>query len=322
MKPIFIFGSPRSGTSWLARIFDSHPDTLYRHEPDVALGASGIPFVFGPDEPDGYIEAMSLFAERMINDRSFRSNAQLPQFTKSYRGVLQHHARLSMIYVGRGLDKIIGRQFQIERRIKIPDMARNRDHIVPVIKSVDSMGRLPLLARTVHDCHIVLLIRHPCGVISSGLRGQSQGIMGVMKAFSDWAKLETAVVRGLGRERLEKLDTLEARAVGWMLFNEYAMKELSGDTRAQLIIYDELCNDPHRVTRGIFENCGLEYAPQTQAFIEKSIGSTDSSPGYFQLVRNPSIAANRWKEELDEDQKERVRQIVEDSMPGRFFYSV
>ena len=32
--PILILGAPRSGTTWLAKIIDSHPDVLYRHEPD------------------------------------------------------------------------------------------------------------------------------------------------------------------------------------------------------------------------------------------------------------------------------------------------
>ena len=35
--PILILGAPRSGTTWLAEIIDSHPDVLYRHEPDVTL---------------------------------------------------------------------------------------------------------------------------------------------------------------------------------------------------------------------------------------------------------------------------------------------
>ena len=34
--PILILGAPRSGTTWLAKIIDSHPDVLYRHEPDAA----------------------------------------------------------------------------------------------------------------------------------------------------------------------------------------------------------------------------------------------------------------------------------------------
>ena len=35
--PILILGAPRSGTTWLAKIIDSHPDVLYRHEPDAAI---------------------------------------------------------------------------------------------------------------------------------------------------------------------------------------------------------------------------------------------------------------------------------------------
>jgi hypothetical protein len=32
-KVIIIAGAPRSGTSWLSQIFDSSPDTIYRHQP-------------------------------------------------------------------------------------------------------------------------------------------------------------------------------------------------------------------------------------------------------------------------------------------------
>jgi hypothetical protein len=31
---ILILGLPRSGTSWLGKVFDSHPDVAYLHEPD------------------------------------------------------------------------------------------------------------------------------------------------------------------------------------------------------------------------------------------------------------------------------------------------
>ena len=41
---IFLCGMARSGTSWLGKILDSHPDTLYRHEPDIVerLGEDGL----------------------------------------------------------------------------------------------------------------------------------------------------------------------------------------------------------------------------------------------------------------------------------------
>ena len=32
-----LFGMPRSGTTWVAKILDSHPHADYRHEPDSLI---------------------------------------------------------------------------------------------------------------------------------------------------------------------------------------------------------------------------------------------------------------------------------------------
>ena len=42
---ILLFGQPRSGTTWIGKIFDSHPDTLYRHEPDSGSALKSIPLI-------------------------------------------------------------------------------------------------------------------------------------------------------------------------------------------------------------------------------------------------------------------------------------
>ena len=31
---ILLFGMPRSSTTWIGKVFDSHPEEVYRHEPD------------------------------------------------------------------------------------------------------------------------------------------------------------------------------------------------------------------------------------------------------------------------------------------------
>jgi len=42
---ILVFGMPRSGTTWLGKIFDSHMDLIYLHEPDSEIKLKGIPLL-------------------------------------------------------------------------------------------------------------------------------------------------------------------------------------------------------------------------------------------------------------------------------------
>lgn len=44
-RKLVVLGSPRSGTTWLGKIFDSHPDVLYLHEPDTIRRNWDIPFL-------------------------------------------------------------------------------------------------------------------------------------------------------------------------------------------------------------------------------------------------------------------------------------
>ena len=54
MGQIFVFGMPRSGTSWLGKIFDSHPDVVFRHEPDIDFRNTSIPWY--PEETEPYLD--------------------------------------------------------------------------------------------------------------------------------------------------------------------------------------------------------------------------------------------------------------------------
>ena len=42
-KFVLIFGMPRSGTTWVGKIFDSHPEVMYLHEPDSVLRINDFP---------------------------------------------------------------------------------------------------------------------------------------------------------------------------------------------------------------------------------------------------------------------------------------
>ena len=61
--PILLFGMPRSGTTWLGKIFDSHPLVLYRHEPDTWQRLTDVPIVAGRVTTPTYATRLRAFVE-------------------------------------------------------------------------------------------------------------------------------------------------------------------------------------------------------------------------------------------------------------------
>jgi Sulfotransferase family len=103
---ILILGSPRSGTSWLAKIFDSHPEVLYRHEPDEV---ASIPARAQPTS-----QLLMLLMERHV-----RAAAKRPWFRKTWRPyhreILRHALAAGISLAERvQLGKIMG--------FRLPDM--------------------------------------------------------------------------------------------------------------------------------------------------------------------------------------------------------
>jgi hypothetical protein len=318
--PILVFGSARSGTTWIARILDTHPDTLYRHEPDAVRRGEGLlPFTFAPGEVDKYLPAARAYVHELLGVRAAKSNSFLPQFHKSYRGPVAHGLRRLFIYAHKGAESIL-QGVGLDRSMRIPDLARMTKDVVPVMKSVDSLGRAPLMARALGDCRVVLIVRHPCGMVSSKLRGFEAGKMAKPVAYRNWLKLGPAKARGLTAQALQALSPTQAVAYEWLLFNEYILEEMAGDPRLRVVVYDDFCRDPHAAARDLLGWAGLEYAQATSDFIERSLSYAGPPPRYFDIVRNPLEAAMRWQRELDDGQKQDIADVIRGSRAGRLFF--
>lgn len=94
--PVLIFGLPRSGTTWLAKIFDSHPDTLYRHEPDHILRGAHLPFACTAAEARRRTEDARAYAQALLNLSTAKTAGSIPVFSKRYRLPLGRPARAGM----------------------------------------------------------------------------------------------------------------------------------------------------------------------------------------------------------------------------------
>lgn len=200
-KLILVLGAPRSGTTWLAKIFDSHPQVVYRHEPDtVDRDLQGI---FRSDQLDQHRKAAHDYLHRLLEVNTLKSSGSLPIFRKHHHNPLQHQLRAGMIYTLRALEKL-GRPGQMATWIRVPDMINSEswDDLKVVVKSVSSLGRVRLFAEALPSARIVFIVRDPCGQIASMMRGVTLGKFGE-PPVREILGTEQARQYGLTEKRLE-----------------------------------------------------------------------------------------------------------------------
>src|ERR1700733_6917179 len=103
-RAILILGAPRSGTSWLAKIFDSHPDVLYRHEPDTVLRTWDLPWMCPPGEVHLHVERARSYLRQLIAIATLKTAGSLPMFSKRYQGTLARLTRAAIIHALQAAD--------------------------------------------------------------------------------------------------------------------------------------------------------------------------------------------------------------------------
>jgi len=169
---VLILGEPRSGTSWLAKLFDSHPDVLYRHEPDIVHRPDSLPKFMPASEEEAYIDTAREYLNTLAATRTLKSAGPLPVFPKRHRSGLGRVLRTGLILGVRGLE-MAARGAQAPSRIPIPDLVspRFRHQTRIVIKSVSLLGHARLIAKAWPQSKIVIIVRHPCGQVASFLQG-------------------------------------------------------------------------------------------------------------------------------------------------------
>jgi hypothetical protein len=315
---ILLFGMPRSGTTWLGKIFDSHPATLYRHEPDSVLKARDVPMIAaGADDVDA--AALERFLINVERQRTPKVTAKLPMFRKRYHNAVLSRLREGWVFAAIALSRV-----GID--MSIPDLVALRgDGTVRIVwKSIESVGRVGAMAETIPQCRIVVIVRHPCGFISSTLRGEALGKFDSdMPAAEDTGvfdallKTELAAQRGLTREELAALSPIERLAWRWLLFNEPALALAESNPAIMPLCYETLCADPVAETRRLFEFAGLAWSDQTGNFLRYS--TAQEKEAYYSIVKDPLKSANKWRESFPAEDIARVGRIIDGTRAGAMF---
>jgi hypothetical protein len=318
---ILLFGMPRSGTTWIGKIFDSHTGTLYRHEPDTWKKINEIPFLEKVELYENYCAFIAEYIEEFTRSTKLEVNGKLPIFEKSYSSKIHQALFKGSVYLSSALSKM-------NNNIRLPIVRsfvenKNSDYVV-VWKSIQLLGRFGIIANCMENCKGIHIIRHPCGYISSVLNGERKhkftSSISASEDYSLYEKLintEQAIRYEITLNGLKKLTPEERLAWRWVLFNEKAIDDTKGNPNIKVLKYEQMCNQPIETTKEYFEFCGLDWCEQTNHFL---MASTDkNSNSYYSVFKNPKLASIKWKNSLELEQIKRVEKIVSNTMVGSLY---
>jgi hypothetical protein len=294
---LLIFGMPRSGTTWIGKIFDSHPATLYLHEPDSVQPDNDLPLLLS--SPTSGLQSrldawLALRDEKVVGSR--------PYFDKAYRTPTQRRLFELSAFAAKAAKSL-------HRGFSLTPILLGSSPSLTVWKSIESVGRLPAILELLPDAAALHIIRHPCGQIASTLRGSASGQFDDSGAIWNDRNLCEKLVDQSGTSRWDVQDILsmspeERLTARWGLINDHALSHLQGDDRYQAVSYEALCQSPHHVTRQLFQQAGLELTHQTDDFLKRSTDGTNEN--YYATRKDPLVAANRWQHDLDSQTIDRI----------------
>lgn len=318
-EQILVFGLPRSGTTWLGKLFDSHPDTLYRHEPDSVIRLERLP-LFPTESPTAdereFIRGYTCSIESM---RAPKVCAKLPLFQKSYLSGLGFAALQGSVALAKA-----GGRVRLKLPVVMAGAGARANGTRLVWKSIESLGRLGMILSSLETARAVHLIRHPCGSIASVRRGEGDHqFSDDTPSSEDWnllaMLLETAPAkrRGLTMEHMRLCTAAQRMAWRWVLINEKAMDEAGDADHCRVIRYEDLCSDPVNEMKHLLDFCALPWHAQVEDFIARSTGGDRG--GYYGVFKDPHQSAEKWKQELDRRAIDQILAITLDSRPGALF---
>jgi len=317
-KLLMLVGAPRSGTSWIAKILDSHPDVLYLHEPDTVLRSSELATICSRSivHSQAHIASTRQYVRNLLNVRTLKSSGSLPIFKKKYRSEAAYWLRVAVIFALRAADAAgLGHW---ARRLPIPDLISRSHHPLIVLKSVSSRGRLALFGQAMPSSRMAFILRHPCGQVASTLAGIKRGKFERRIPFEEVLVCDEASELGLTPEGFRQLPSVQQAAWHWAILNQKALNDLTSIGQPLIVRYEDVCSAPVEESRRILAFAGLEWTPQTEKFLQSStsaIGPQD----YYGVVRNSAKAAEKWRTELSSTDQAAIMEIVARVPVGKYY---
>lgn len=299
--------SGRSGSTWFAKLFDTHPDVLYRHEPDSVVREATLPYHPLRSEYDKYKTVTADYLSALENIRTVKTTMRRPFFEKSFRKPLTAKLHQSAGYIA-----ALGERLNIPSAITpIPDsISRNHKPALLVTKSVSSMGRMGLFAHADPNLRFIHLIRHPAAVAASKLRGVNAGVLKPQSYHAAALNLPTAKQYPFTQEEAESWSFPEQCALAWLIFNDSAAQTMAENNQYRAVCYEDFCNNYETALPDLFSFAGLSWNENTENFLSSLKTADASNNQHFNIMRPPTASLFKWKSALSKDQISGIQRIT------------
>jgi hypothetical protein len=87
----------------------------------------------------------------------------------------------------------------------------------------------------------------------------------------------------------------------------------------RMVIYEEFCQELESTPRQLFDFAGPSWDAPSQRFVRHLESSEARDASYFEVVRPPLAALDKWRDQLMSEQTARIEHIVCHAELGRRF---
>lgn len=308
-----IFGTGRCGSTWLGAMVSSHPEVAYRFEPFHRLKKTKPAIATAWEQVhsrDFSSQDLDLIYQALLP--AYPEIEKPPFFSKNYK----------MFPLGRTLTWPLARKTSWGEKV-FSQLYTPQNRPTLIFKEVDLVDVLGKLLG-LNQVPIVYMLRHPCGVISSLLKGQKDDLVPSGRR-SVLLNLLTAHQPHLAEKyaaQLPEMHISEQEALLWLLDVEQAVQLCQANPNALIVVYEQLVKQPLETLEKIFTHFGLSMNSQSQKFMEQSTEYSMVSRikrgeiginQYFSIFRNSQSCCDRWKQELSSANINRIMPIVQES---------
>ena len=312
LNTVLVLGRGRSGTTWIAQMMNTHADCSYKHEPFLRTKSTDYNTWLQEIESGDVDRLRERYEE--ICRRAYHGVDMPPFPPKSFRS--QNGKLLHLLYsVGNRIKWV---QSLYESYGKVP----LTEQTPVLIKDVNFPNQRLLRLCEVIEPSVLAVIRNPFANIASYLKGVE------LSLFENCQQAKVESVRQILQkpegqqfsqylDRLDDLSLAQIEALLWRMSAEPLVEFVRSYDRGLVVVYEDVCLDPHAQIAKMFDFVGWEVGQSTRDFIDRSISgeksSSDSGKAYYSVYRDPRQSMSKWKTQLTHEQVADIASVIRES---------